>query len=49
MHIHGGHMCMCIPNMKFLSNPVQGEAYTENANADASDTNANEDRQTIII
>ena len=40
MCICGGHMCICIPNMKFLCLTMcQGEVCTDtdNTNADAND------------
>ena len=39
-------MCVCIPNMKFLCLTLcQGEVCTDNINANANDTDANDDRQ----
>ena len=46
--IYGGHMCICIPNMKFLCLTLcQGEVCTDDANAD-NDANA-DDRQRMIV
>ena len=44
----GGHMCICIPNMKFLClNLWLGEVRTDDAN-NANDTN-DDDRQSMIV
>ena len=53
MCIYGGHMCICIPNMKFPCLTLcLGEVCTDdNANtydANADDANANDDRQRMI-
>ena len=47
MCICGGHMCICIPNIKFLCLTLwQGEVCTDDeANAD----NANDDGQSMIV
>ena len=38
------HVCICIPNMKFLHlTQCQGEVCTDDANANADDANANTD------
>ena len=52
MCIYGGHMCICIPNMKFLCLTLwQREVCTDDANADANadDANANDDGQSMIV
>ena len=57
MCIYGGHMCICIPTMKFLClTPCQGKGCTDdddtNANDDAdanNDADANDDGQSMIV
>ena len=52
MCIYGRHMCICLPNMKFLClNLCQGEVCTDNANDDTNDddANANDDGQSMIV
>ena len=49
MFLFGGHMCMCIPSMKFLCLTLcQGEVYTDDADADANNADTNNDRQFMI-
>ena len=48
MCIYGGHIYICIPNMKFLCLTLcQGEVCTDHANDD--NANANVDRQSMIV
>ena len=57
MCTYGGHLCICIPNMKFLClTQWQGEECTyDNANDDdangddTNDDNANDDGQSMIV
>ena len=43
MCIYGGHMCICIPNMKFLCLTMyQGEVCTDDTSNDTND-NTNDD------
>ena len=49
MCIYGGHMCICIQNIKFVCLTLcQGEVCTDDTNAD-DDANANNDRQSMIV
>ena len=44
MCIYGGHVCTCIPRMKFLCLTLcQGEMYTDD------DADANDDGQFMIV
>ena len=44
MCLHGGHMCICIPNMKFLCLTLcQGEVCTDD------NDNANIDIQSMVV
>ena len=46
MCIYGGHMYICLPNMKFLCLTLwQGEICTDDANA----ANANDNGQSMIV
>ena len=47
MCIHGGYVCNCIPNIKFLSNLVPGGGVQDD-NADTNDAN-DDDRQFMIV
>ena len=48
MCIYGGHMCICVPNMKFLCVTLcQREVCTDDD--DANDDDANDDRQSMIV
>ena len=48
MCIYGGHMCKCIPDMKFLCLSLcQGKVCTDDANDD--NANANDDGQSMIV
>ena len=51
MCIYGGHMCICIPNMKFLCPTLwQGEVCTDDDDDDdANDDDANVDGQSMIV
>ena len=53
MCIYGGHMCISVPNMKFLCLTMcQGEVCTDDdANDDTNDddANANDDGQSMIV
>ena len=45
--IYGGHICMCIPRMKFLCLSLcQVEVYTDD---DANDDDTNDDGQFMIV
>ena len=52
MCIYGGHMCLCIPNMKFLCLTMcQGEVCTDDDTND-NDANNNDtmaDGQSLIV
>ena len=44
-----GYMCICIPNVKFLSLTLwQREVCTDNAN-DKANAEANDNRQSMIV
>ena len=50
--IYGRHLCICTPNMKFLSLTLwQGEVCTDDDANDAStnNVNANDDGQSMIV
>ena len=48
--MYGGHMCICVPNMKFLCLTMcQREVCTDDANDDANDANPNYDGQSMIV
>ena len=48
MCIYGGHICICIPNMKFLCLTLwQGKVCTDD-DANDDDTNTNDNRQSMI-
>ena len=50
MYIYGGHMCTCIPNMKFLCLTMcQGEVCTDDDANNDDANNANDDGQSMIV
>ena len=51
MGIYGGHMCICLPNMKFLCLTLcQGQVCTDDADTNTNDdANTNDNRQCMIV
>ena len=50
MCIYGGHICIGVPNIKFLCLTLcKGKMCTDDADADTIDADANDDGQFMIV